>query len=103
MRWSASYYSQLIGLRCPTAGVSEQAEEAGLLGSQAIAQYYEKEGYTVRAMMQLDMTMWAGYAEQSASVTVSGCGCAYACPTCPFCADWNVIATVWCMCACVRA
>jgi len=33
-------------------------EEAGLLGSQAIAQQYKKDGRTVAGMLQLDMTMY---------------------------------------------
>lgn len=32
------------------------AEEAGLLGSQAIASSYSKAGTAVKAFMQLDMT-----------------------------------------------
>lgn len=35
-------------------------EEAGLLGSQAIASAYQKEGKKVYSMMQLDMTMYPG-------------------------------------------
>ena len=31
-------------------------EEAGLLGSQAIAKYYKKTGIKVKAFMELDMT-----------------------------------------------
>ncbi|KAL1412739.1 hypothetical protein Q8F55_000486 [Vanrija albida] len=34
------------------------AEEAGLLGSQAIAKSYEEKGVKVRAMVQMDMTAW---------------------------------------------
>jgi len=34
------------------------AEEAGLLGSQAVANAYQKEGKKVYSMMQLDMTMY---------------------------------------------
>jgi len=36
------------------------AEEAGLLGSKAIAQSYAKKGVNVVGMMQLDMTMYPG-------------------------------------------
>jgi leucyl aminopeptidase len=34
------------------------AEEGGLLGSQAVAQAYAKEGKRVRSMLQMDMTAW---------------------------------------------
>ena len=36
------------------------AEEVGLRGSQAIANYYSVKGIEVYAMMQLDMTMYDG-------------------------------------------
>jgi leucyl aminopeptidase len=34
------------------------AEEGGLLGSQAVAQDYERRGVKVLAMSQFDMTAW---------------------------------------------
>jgi len=45
------------------------AEEAGLLGSQDIANQYQKEGKKVYAMMQLDMTFYKGSVPQFGVVT----------------------------------
>jgi len=43
------------------------AEEVGLLGSQAIAEYYQSQRKSVRAMMQLDMI---GYNEVESTVAI---------------------------------
>jgi len=44
-------------------------EEAGLLGSQAIAQQYQKDKRTVAGMMQLDMTSFSGKTHDVGIVT----------------------------------
>jgi len=44
-------------------------EEAGLLGSQAIAQQYQKDKRVVAGMMQLDMTSFSGKTKDAGIVT----------------------------------
>ncbi|ORY56546.1 hypothetical protein BCR35DRAFT_284118 [Leucosporidium creatinivorum] len=45
-----------IPSRNPVEFIFASAEEGGLLGSQAVAQSYAKEGKKVRSMLQMDMT-----------------------------------------------